>query len=255
MTKLLSIITITFQAEKYIERTLQNVIQQPGFDQVEYLVIDGASKDRTLEIIENYREKIDVLISEKDQGIYDAMNKGLAAACGKYVLFMNAGDTFATKDTLSYILQDLQNSPDVLYGETNYITESGEVLGTRSQLTPQKLPQKAVWQDFKYGMVICHQSFIAKRSIAPFYDLKYHLSSDVDWEIKCLKAAKRIVRTDYLIANYLIGGASVNHLKKSWTERYQVLSAHFGTISTIFHHLFIIFRGFTFAWKRKGKYW
>lgn len=255
MNKRLSIITITYQAEKYVERTLKSVIFQPGFEQVEYLVMDGASKDNTLEIIQKFRKHIDVLISEKDKGIYDAMNKGLKAATGDYVLFMNAGDTFATNDTLKNILLDLQKEPDVLYGETYYTNENEEIIGTRSELTPQKLPEKAKWEDFKYGMVICHQSFIAKRSIAPLYNLAYQLSSDVDWEINCLKAAKHIVKTNYPIANYLTGGASVNQLKKSWTERFDVLAKHFGILPTILHHVFIIFRGFTFAWKRKGKYW
>ncbi len=255
MPKKLSIITITYQAERYVERTIQSVIMQAGFDQVEYLLIDGLSKDRTMEIVSNYSNHFAQIISEKDHGIYDAMNKGIQLASGDYLLFMNAGDTFANQDTLSKILLDLKQDPDILYGETQFTNEQGEILGTRSELTPQVLPHKASWRDFKWGMVICHQSFIAKKSIAPLFNTTYKLSSDVDWEINCLKNSKNNIRTNYPIANYLTGGASVTNLKKSWSERFEVLKTHFGLIPTIFNHVFIIFRGLAFAIKKKGKYW
>ena len=193
MSKKLSIITITYQAERYVERTIQRVISQKGLEQVEYLLIDGASKDRTLKIVQKYASYFDQIISEKDKGIYDAMNKGMRVATGEYLLFMNAGDTFADENTLEKILLDLQQAPDILYGETQFTNEEGTILGIRSELTPQILPKQATWKDFKWGMVICHQSFIVKRSIAPFYNLSYQLSSDVDWEINCLKKANHIV--------------------------------------------------------------
>lgn len=255
MSKLLSIITITYQAEPYVERTIQSVVSQNGFEQVEYLLIDGASKDGTMGIVQKYASSFSKIISERDHGIYDAMNKGLQLATGKYLLFMNAGDTFAGEDTLKNLLNDLEKDPDVLYGETQFVSTKGEILGTRSDLTPQKLPEMASWKDFKFGMVICHQSFIVKKDIAPKYNLKYRLSSDVDWEIKCLKRSKLILKTSYPIANYLMGGASVNQLKKSWTERFMVLASHFGAFNALINHVFIIFRGLIFAIKRKGKYW
>jgi len=255
MSKKLSIITITYQAERYVERTIQSVISQKGLEQVEFMLIDGASKDRTLEIVQQYTPHFDKIISEKDQGIYDAMNKGIRIATGDYILFLNAGDTFANNKTLEKILHDLAKEPDVLYGETQFTDEVGTILGIRSELTPQVLPEQATWKDFKWGMVICHQSFIVKRNIAPYYNLSYHLSSDVDWEINCLKKATKINKTSYPIANYLTGGTSVNNLQKSWSERFDVLRNHFGLLPTLINHLFIIFRGLLFAIKRKGKYW
>ena len=255
MTKKLSIITITYQAELYVERTIMSVLEQNGLDQIEYLLIDGASKDNTMNIVEKYTNHFQQIISEKDAGIYDAMNKGIQIAKGEYLIFMNAGDTFADSNTLERILSDLENNPDVLYGETQFTNIQGEVLGIRSELTPQVLPIKATWRDFKWGMVICHQSFIAKKSIAPLFNQKFTLSSDVDWEINCLKNSKVVLRTEYPIANYLTGGASVSNLKKSWLERFEVLKNHFGLLPTIINHLFIIFRGLIFAIKKKGKYW
>ena len=95
----LSIITITYQAEAYLERTLKSVFEQGCTAEIDYILVDGASKDRTLEIIEANKKQINQFISEKDKGIYDAMNKGMQLAKGDYILFLNAGDTFASATT------------------------------------------------------------------------------------------------------------------------------------------------------------
>lgn len=252
---MLSIITITYQAEAYIERTLQSLAAQGHRDAIEYIVIDGASKDGTWELLEKSPIKIDQLISEKDHGIYDAMNKGLRLATGDYVLFMNAGDSFFSNDSLGHLLKPLENQPDVLYGDAQFVNLAGEPIGLRSEVTPHRLPEHANWKDFKFGMVICHQAFVVRRSIAPLFSLDYSLSSDIDWEIKCLKLSQKIIKSDYPICNYLMGGASVQQLKKSWIERFQVLSKHFGLLPSIFFHIGIIGRGIQFAIKKGDKYW
>ena len=101
----LSIITITYQAEAYLERTFKSVFEQGLADEIDYIVVDGASKDRTLEIIKANKSQINQFISEKDKGIYDAMNKGMQLAKGDYILFLNAGDTFASPNNLKKIVQ------------------------------------------------------------------------------------------------------------------------------------------------------
>jgi glycosyltransferase involved in cell wall biosynthesis len=208
-----------------------------------------------MSIIQNAPIKPDALISENDQGIYDAMNKGVAKATGEYVMFMNAGDQFASDDTLKTILNHLSKNPDVLYSDANFVDLKGNFMGKRSEATPHQLPQNLTWKDFKFGMLICHQAFICKKSIAPFFSLEYQLSSDIDWEIQCLKAANTISYMSEPICNYLMGGASVKNLKKSWLERFQVLSKHFGFIPTLINHIVIIFRGIRFAYKKGEKYW
>ena len=255
MSAKISIITITFQAEAYIQRTLDSVHAQGHRDQFEYIIVDGNSRDQTMSLIQNASIKPDVLISENDKGIYDAMNKGLAKATGEYVMFMNAGDEFASDDTLKTTLNHLSESPDVLYSDANFVDLKGNFMGKRSEATPHQLPQNLTWRDFKFGMLICHQSFICKKSIAPFFSLEYQLSSDIDWEIQCLKAANKISYMPEPICNYLMGGASVKNLKKSWLERFQVLSKHFGLVQTIMNHITIIFRGIRFAYKKGEKYW
>ena len=255
MSAKISIITITFQAEAYIQRTLDSVHAQGHRDQFEYIIVDGNSRDQTMSLIQNASIKPDVLISENDKGIYDAMNKGLAKATGEYVMFMNAGDEFASDDTLKTILNHLSKNPDILYSDANFVDLKRNFMGKRSEATPHQLPQNLTWRDFKFGMLICHQSFICKKSIAPFFSLEYQLSSDIDWEIQCLKAANKISYMPEPICNYLMGGASVKNLKKSWLERFQVLSKHFGLVQTIMNHITIIFRGIRFAYKKGEKYW
>jgi glycosyltransferase involved in cell wall biosynthesis len=251
----LSIITITYQAEAYIERTLKSVFEQGCAEEIDYIVVDGASKDRTVEIIEANKSRIQSFISEKDKGIYDAMNKGMQLAKGDYILFLNAGDTFASATTLKNILLELAKNPDVLYGEAVFVNNEGQSLGLRSEVTPHRLPTELSWRDFQYGMLVCHQAFIAKRSIAPLFDLQYKLSSDIDWEIQVLKRSQQILKSAEPICHYLMGGASVQNLKRSWKERYAVLKSHFGYLPNLFNHLVIITRGLIFAVKKQGKYW
>lgn len=255
MSAKISIITITFQAEEYIARTLESIESQGLRNDFEYIIIDGNSQDQTMNIIQKASIKPDLLISENDQGIYDAMNKGLEKATGEYILFMNAGDQFASREALKTILNHLSENPDILYSDANFVDLKGHFMGKRSEATPHKLPQNLTWKDFKFGMLICHQAFICKKSIAPYFSLEYQLSSDIDWEIECLKAAHKINYMPEPICNYLMGGASVKNLRKSWLERFQVLSRHYGLLQTIMNHLIIIFRGILFAYKKGEKYW
>jgi glycosyltransferase involved in cell wall biosynthesis len=255
MSAKLSIITITYQAEQYLERTIQSVLAQGHRAEIEYLVIDGASKDGTISIIEAYKSDIDYIVSEPDRGIYDAMNKGLQRSTGDYVIFMNAGDTFADENTVAQIISSMTSNPDVIVGDALFVDMTGNPLGLRSEVTPHKIPAQLSWQSFQYGMVICHQSFIVKRSIAPLFDLRFRLSSDIDWEIQCLKLSGKTTQLDIPICCYLTGGASVQNLKRSWQERYFVLKRHFGLCNTLWAHVKIILRGIQFALQKGGKYW
>jgi glycosyltransferase involved in cell wall biosynthesis len=255
MSAKLSIITITYQAEKFVDRTIQSVISQGNRPEIEYIIIDGASKDGTLAIVEKYRANIDIIVSEPDRGIYDAMNKGIQQATGDYLIFMNAGDCFASNNTLDSLLEAINNQPDVIVGDALFVDLAGKELGLRSEVTPHKIPAILSWKSFQYGMVICHQSFIVKRSIAPLYDLTYRLSSDIDWEIHCLKRSKKTIQLAIPICRYLTGGASVQNLKRSWQERFQVMERHFGFWHTVFAHLKIVTRGLFFALQKGGKYW
>ncbi|QJW91094.1 glycosyltransferase [Spirosoma taeanense] len=240
-----SIITITYNAERFLERTIESIVAQPATD-YEYIVIDGGSTDNTLTIINRYEKHITHWISEPDRGLYDAMNKGLHHAQGQYVWFMNAGDELHDPQTLPRLLERIQRSQaDVYYSDALFVRDEGQQLGIpvglRSQVTPHRLPANLSWQDMALGMKVCHQAFIAKRAIAPDYVLN-NLSADLDWEIRCLKAAATVEFLPFVLCKYLIGGLSVQQHRRSLTDRFRILVTHFGLFPTLLNHARILWR-------------
>ena len=250
---LISIITITYNAEQYLERTIQSIINQSDHN-FEYIIIDGKSKDGTLKIAEKYKSRVNILISEPDKGLYDAMNKGLKTATGEFVWFMNAGDEINDSQAVEKIYKVISDKTDVLYGDTYFVNDDGIIQGLRSEITPHRLPKNLKWQDMNLGMLVCHQAFIARKSIAPLY-MENNLSADVDWEITCLKRAKEVKYLDFVVAKYLTGGISNKQLKRSLLDRYEVLKKHFGLIGAFSAHVQILFRGVGLILKKRGKYW
>ena len=229
----LSVITIVFNNVRDIERTILSVINQ-SYSNIEYVVIDGGSADGTLEILNKYRPRISTVISEADNGIYDAMNKGLANATGDYVLFMNSGDEIYASDTVEMIFST-QPDADIYYGETEMFDENWKSLGQRRH----KAPLQFTWKDFKYGMSISHQAIYIRRAITTRYDTNYKLSADIDWILRAAKNAKKIVNTNRYVAKYLVGGMSKKRHRKSLIERFHIFSNHYGSLPNLFNHLVI----------------
>lgn len=247
----ISIITITYNAERYLERTIKSIVAQ-SYPNIEYIIIDGQSSDATLEIARRYEAHIQQIVSEADKGIYDAMNKGLALASGDYVWFMNAGDQIAKPETLSRIVAS-QPEADIYYGETEFYDLEGNYLGIRSEATPLKLPKQLHWQDLRLGLMVCHQAILVRRQLAPTYDLSHPYSADIDWVIRALKASQKVVNVGESIAIYLQGGFSRRHLRKSLWDRFLILRKHFGLVPTIFNHFRIVLRSLRYLLlKRKG---
>ena len=256
MMPLLTIITITYNAERYLQRTLKSaekaLVKLADKTAVEYLIIDGGSKDSTLSIADKYRF-ISKIISEPDHGLYDAMNKGLKLATGKYLWFLNAGDEVQDETILAQLISSFESNADVYYSDALLVREDGSEVGLRSKFTPHDLPKNLAWKDFALGMKVCHQSFIAKKEIAPLYD-DTNLSADIDWEITCLKNSGKTQYLDFVLCRYLMGGLSIQNHRQSLLDRYNVLKKHFGLIPTLWNHGLIFWRGFWFA-RKHGKYW
>lgn len=232
----ISIITIVYNNVRDIEYTIRSVIGQT-YPHIEYIIVDGASTDGTLDVIEKYRHHITTLISEKDKGIYDAMNKGLAAATGYYVLFLNSGDALFDESTLQCIV-DKGNNADIIYGDTKLVNEQREIIGDRRH----KAPKTFNWKSFQYGMNICHQAIYVRRSIADPYDLQYQLSADVDWVIRAAKKAKTTQNVNTYVVRYLVGGMSQKRHRQSLRERYDILKKHYGLITNLINHGIIALR-------------
>lgn len=240
MKPVFSIITITYNAEAVLEPTILSVLEQT-YPHIEYLIIDGASADGTQDIIRKYADRIDHWVSEPDQGLYDAMNKGLSKATGDYVWFMNAGDSLPTRDTAERIANQLKEKdtlPNVLYGETNIIDGDRKYMGPRRLQAPEKL----TWKSFRMGMTVSHQAFLALRKIAPAYDMKYRFSSDFDWCIRCMKQPGEIFNTHQILADYLHEGLSTNNRKASLKERYEIMKKYYGILPTMLRHLWFAVR-------------
>ncbi|WP_298073358.1 glycosyltransferase family 2 protein [uncultured Bacteroides sp.] len=234
-----SIITVCYNAEATIEDTIQSVISQT-YHHVEYIIVDGASKDGTLDIVNRYRAHIAVIVSEPDKGLYDAMNKGIGLATGDYLCFLNAGDSFHEDDTLQQMVHSIHTLrlPDVLYGETALVDHEDHFLRMRRLSAPEIL----TWKSFRQGMLVCHQAFFPRRDLVMPYDLRYRFSADFDWCIKIMKKSKVLHNTHLTLIDYLAEGMTTRNQKASLKERFRIMARHYGWISTIAFHLWFVLR-------------
>ena len=253
----ISIVTITYNAARTLQRTLDSVACQTYTD-IEHLIIDGASKDATVAIAERYKaaSRHEVVIqSEPDKGLYDAMNKGLLKATGDYLVFLNAGDTLYAPDTIETVVRCVQQppllleraggeAPAVIYGDTAITDAEGNFLHLRTHRPPEQL----TWKSFKQGMLVCHQSFYVLTSLARQipYDLQYRHSADVDWCIRIMREAERqqlaLVNTHAILANFEEGGDTTQHHRDSLKERFSVMAHHYGLCQTLILHGWFILR-------------
>ena len=241
-------VTITYNAAAVLQPTLDSVLQQ-DYPHIVHLIIDGASTDDTLKLVDDYIARSNAaenghsvqVTSEPDKGIYDAMNKGLRSADGDYVCFLNAGDFLPSPDTASKIAQQVAAAgglPAVLYGDTDIVDGEGRFLHHR-RLAP---PENLTWRSFNQGMLVCHQAFYARTdfAIATPYNEQYRYSADVDWCIRVMKAAEKenvpLLNLKMVVANYRQEGQTTLHHRESLLERYRVMEHHYGRLQTLLLH-------------------
>lgn len=238
-TPLISIITVVYNSEKYIEGTLKSIQNQTCKD-FEYIIIDGDSKDNTLSIIQRYQDVVSKLISETDKGLYDAMNKGLQMAKGQFVWFINSGDKIYADNTVENIVNLYADNPtaDIFYGQTQLIDENDNILGMRKKTAPDKLNKDSL----KMGLMVCHQSILVKKTIADNYNLQLKVAADYLWVLSALEKAHNIVNTRQILSRYLENGFSANNQFLANRERMKVMIEHYGLWSTLVSHVKITFR-------------
>ncbi len=231
---LFSIITVCYNAADTIGRTLDSVAKQTC-KLFEYIVVDGKSADSTCDIVRTSGIPQLRFTSEKDSGIYDAMNKGLNMASGKYVIFLNAGDAFHSPDTLQILANAAMNNdlPGIIYGQTDIVDAERRRLGDRHLRAPEILSLDS----FKNGMVVCHQAFVALRKLTRPYDLNFRFSADYDWCIRCLQHSSHNVYVDEVLIDYLNEGMTTRNRGRSLRERFKIMCHYYGTIPTIVRHL------------------
>lgn len=216
---LITVVTVVFNGEKFLEETILSVINQT-YDNVEYIIIDGGSTDGTLDIIKKYEHAIDYWVSEKDNGIYDAMNKGLKVATGDWVIFMNAGDSIYQNETFQNVSDKLieKNKFSFVVGNTKRIYEGGYFIS-----------KPEFFCDPRKGMGFSHQSVFSRLEFhknIPF-DLKFKLMADFDFFCK----AKEFEYIPIIISNFATGGQSRIKWKLNLRERGIIFKKYFKTPS------------------------
>lgn len=233
MKPLFSIITVSYNAASTLPATLASVREQTC-RLYEYILIDGASADNTVKLASESGIEPMTIISEKDKGIYDAMNKGLGIATGDYVIFLNAGDSFHNAHTLQLIADAIMDNdyPGIVYGQTQIVDSSRKRIGDRHLTAPADL----TLDSFKNGMVVCHQAFIVLRKLVDNYDTRYRFSADYEWCIRCLQRSQRNCYIDRILIDYLSEGVTTANHRASLLERFRIMSHYFGFFPTLFRH-------------------
>ena len=205
-TPLITVITVCYNSEKTIRKTIESVFNQT-YSEIEYIIIDGLSSDDTLNIIREYESKFPGKLrwlSEKDNGIYDAMNKGVSLAQGEWVNFMNSGDSFYSNDVIEKIFKSDRSSYDLIYG-SNEIRYPKEYNGFARIFNPLDL--KKLYK----GMVFSHQSLFARLTVLkeiPFDKEKLKISQDFNFIVKSYSSEKNFLKVDCIISSILAGGVS-----------------------------------------------
>lgn len=210
-----SIITVVFNREKTIERSIQSVLNQ-SYKNIEYIIIDGASKDGTMKIVHAYKDRIAVIVSEKDKGMYDALNKGIKAATGDVVGILHADDEFASSAIIEKVVEQLQSNTatDAVYGDVGFIKEE----------QPDKIVRyysSAIFKTslFKWGFIPAHPTFFCYRKffdLYGFYRTDLDIAADFDLLVRYLYQHQ--LRTEYIpemLVKMNLGGKSTSGISST----------------------------------------
>ncbi len=214
----ISVITVCYNAESEIEKTILSVLNQ-NYNDIEYIIVDGKSKDKTIDVISRYRNKISKFISEKDDGLYDAMNKGIRIATGEWLCFMNAGDTFTNSYVLTNVFSEqIDSNVGVIYGDVELdYSNYGKVIKRMDNLHGRN-----------QALDICHQSTFTRASILKKmeYDTSFKIVADMNTFYKIWKEGFAFVYKPICIASFeALGGVSSIKYINSFKERARVRGA------------------------------
>ena len=208
----ISIITISFNAKSTIEKTLQSVANQ-SYKNIEHIIVDGGSKDNTLEICNSYPH-VSKIISEPDKGVYDAFNKGIKSATGDVIGFLNADDTFYNENSIQDIVDAFSNNEtDIVYGNLDYVNEESKVIRNWISRPYEKGLLKKAWK-------IAHPSFYCKKEVYDRlggYNDSFKIAGDFELCLRFLEINQ--VPSFYLnkkLVKMLVGGISNSGLKSKW---------------------------------------
>lgn len=218
----ISIVTITFNAEATLERTLSSVFRQ-SFKNIEHIIVDGSSKDKTIEICKTFPH-ISKIISEPDKGVYDAFNKGLNLSTGDVVGFLNADDVFCTEHSVQEIADAfLNNETNIVYGDLDYVNENGKIIRNWISKSYKKGLAKKAWMP-------AHPTFYCKKEVYDRlggYNDSFKIGGDFELCLRFLEVNN--VSSFYInkkLVKMLVGGISNSGLKSKWTIYKEELKAY-----------------------------
>lgn len=216
-----SIITVVYNGIEFLEETIKSVITQT-YPNIEYIIVDGGSKDGTLEIIKKYESHISKWISESDKGIYDAMNKGIDLATGDWQNFLNAGDSFVDNNILEKIFTTNLENITLVYGDIIAIRENGQKLNVNAiELKDDN--------SLKKGMKVCHQAIFYHKDIIIKYDDKLRLKSEWKHLIEITRKENFSPKKfNFPIVYYSVGGLGAQQLKLNQKEYRDVFLKMYG---------------------------
>jgi glycosyltransferase involved in cell wall biosynthesis len=221
----ISIITVVYNNQKTIKDAIESVLSQ-NYTNIEYIIIDGNSNDGTLDVINNYASKITNIISEKDDGIYDAMNKGLKLATGDVIGILNSDDLYADNSILNEVMKHFNNDKnlDILYGDLVYVKHDNVDKIVRRWTSKPYYPNF-----FENGGVPPHPSlFVSSRVYheAGYFNLKYRLAADYEFMLRIFKTFSfKIKYLPLVFVNMRLGGATNNSMNNIYKGNVEILNA------------------------------
>ena len=231
---LISVVTVVFNDVKHLERTVNSIINQ-DYNNVEYIIIDGGSSDGTLDIIKKYEDKIDYWVSEPDDGIYDAMNKAVSVANGKWINFMNSGDKFYDNYIISSIFPT--NAADLIYGDHEI----------RYKTINKPVKAKSILEIYK-GMIFCHQSMFISRDLQishPYQHYKYKIAADYKLIFDYITSNRHnVFYTNSVIATVESKGVSNKNIFKTIKEYKTITLSKTGFFRIRLYYYFRYFDAF-----------
>lgn len=260
-----TIVTVCYNERNKIEKTIESVIQQ-SYSNLEYLIIDGASNDGTLEIIQHYaqKDKRIRIISEPDDGIYNAMNKAIALAKGDYINFMNAGDSFVEINILNTIAKILRKKyPDILCGQANDVEPDMlyklmydfEEKKETANILRIKTIKKPPFKQILLGNWGCHQAIFAKTSTLRqyYYNEKYAIAADYDWFVRNIKDGRDIEYVKIIVCNFVRDGVCCKSenlaiVEKEWDD---VIKENYGIVMLYLKRLLELWINLKARWRLK----
>lgn len=217
----ISIITVIYNAEEVLEKTLLSVFKQT-YKNIEVIVIDGGSTDETLHIINKYNDSIDIFLSERDDGIYDAMNKGMDLATGDFITFLNADDEYYSETTVEELFSDIDEKTDVVYGDHISILNGKESYRTAKDFTEVGLLTNLT-------SIFCHQAFFIRKPITPRYNTDYSLKGELDWYFNILKRGDIVYKRKKIpVVYYERGGVGEQRYMLNLREMINVIKSQSG---------------------------